>query len=101
MNNAREMSTADIYRHLRTHKFDSRRTDHLVDDFDRAAKFLRHKIEHDGWKWRSNYLREHAGCAFGAQFTNTVSPYILELLFRKVPMWRKYDEGGSNDPQLF
>jgi hypothetical protein len=100
-NDPRTMSVADIYRHLRTLQCDERRADNLVRLFHRAALFLVAKIENEGWKWRSNYLREHAGCALGAKFTNTISPYINELLFRQHPHLRTYDENPDNNPDLF
>jgi hypothetical protein len=70
---------------------DKRRADNLVELFHKAAMFLADKIENEGWKWRSNYLREHVGCAYGAEFTNTLSPYVLELMFRQYPDLRKYE----------
>jgi hypothetical protein len=95
-----QMTDLAIHRFLMTERCDMRRAEHLVEHFRKAAVFLVSKIETDGWHWRSNYLREHAGCAFGAQFTNTLSPYINELLFRQYPVYRKYaadDERGLFD----
>jgi hypothetical protein len=40
-------------------------------------------------------MREHAGCAFGAVFTNSISPYINELVFRKYPQFQKYKNGAD------
>jgi len=80
----------ELYQEAFTLGFDKRRVDRLVDHFEIAVKFLVHKIDTEGWMWRDNYLREHVGCAFRTGFTNTVSPIILELLFRRYPQWRKY-----------
>ena len=90
------MSTPDIYLHLSGAGFDKARADRLVDLFYRAAVFLVNIIENHGWKWRANYMREHAGCASGAQFTNTVSPYINELVFRKYPDLRRLNHASSS-----
>lgn len=97
MNNVRTMKTTDIYRHLRTLQCDSRRADRLVALFHRSAIFLVDKVQREGWKWRTNYLREHAGCAFGATFTNTLSPYINELLFRQYPDLRRYENTDTGE----
>lgn len=48
--------------------------------FYRAAMFLKHRVDTEGWVWSSNYLREHVRCATGLQFTNTRSPDILRQL---------------------
>jgi hypothetical protein len=58
---------------------------HLVDAFYRAALFLKARIKYDGWGWSSNYLREHARCAYGLRFTNTQSPDIYDELIRQHP----------------
>jgi hypothetical protein len=100
MNNPSTMTTTEIYRHLRTLKFDQRRANHLVAQFHRAALFLAERVKSDGWKWRNNYLREHVGCAFGTQFTNSVSPYIMELLFRQYPQFREYETPEAAAPLL-
>jgi len=62
---------------------------HLVSAFYRAAMFLKARIEHDGWGWSSNYLREHVRCAYGLRFTNTESPQILRALMRAHPELNK------------
>jgi hypothetical protein len=93
------MKTDAIYRHLKYLKFSQSRADRLVGLFHQAALYLVERIEKAGWpKWRNNYLREHVGCAFGEEFTNTSSPYIVELMFRKHPGLRKY-ENSSGDQQ--
>lgn len=57
----------------------------LVRAFYRAALFLKHRVEEDGWVWSSNYLREHVRCATSMQFSNSVSPEILRELRRQHP----------------
>lgn len=57
----------------------------LVRAFYRAALFLKARIEHDGWGWSSNYLREHVRCAYGLKFTNSKSPEVLRAVMRQYP----------------
>jgi len=58
----------------------------LLKAFYQAALFLRERVERDGWKWSSNYLREHARCATpGVRFTNSESPKLLRALLRAHP----------------
>jgi hypothetical protein len=90
------MTTAGIYRHLESRLgCSASRADHLAKLFYQAAMFLIHKIKYENWRWRNNYLREHAGCALGAVFTNTLSPYINELMFRQHPGLRIYDTSSN------
>lgn len=102
MNDPRTMSIAEIYRHLHAAcQCSARRADQLAELFHRSAKYLIDKIEREHWRWRDNYLREHAGCAFGAQFTNTMSPYINELVFRRYPDVAKYRHGNEDQGAMF
>jgi len=96
MNDPARMTEQQLYRHIwSTGGLDQNRTDRLVERFAAAARFLVDQIEMDGWQWGDNFLREYVRCAFGAQFTNTISPYILELLFRRHPRFAKYKAGGT------
>ncbi len=103
MNDFSAMTTVQIYQDLRMkHGYGARRVDRLVEAFHQAGLFLLDKIESSGWKWRNNYMREHAGCAFGAEFTNTCSPQINELVFRKLPELRRHaDNDEHRSPSLF
>ena len=58
---------------------------YLVNAFYRAALFLKARIQNEGWGWSSNYLREHARCAYGLKFSNTQSPAILDELLAQHP----------------
>src|SRR5262252_6152295 len=80
-------------------KYNRRFVDQLVEYFRQSAVYLVHRIETENWKWRDNYLREHAGCAYRAKFTNTVSPYVLEMFFRRNPQYQKY-RNDDDDPLL-
>jgi hypothetical protein len=64
--------------------------DRLVEAFYQAALFLIERVEHDRWHFTSNYLREHARCATGMQFTNTLSPQILRALRERHPELKPY-----------
>lgn len=64
----------------------------LVRAFYRAALFLKHRIETQGWVWSSNYLREHVRCATNARFTNSLSPEILREVIRQHPELAAYIE---------
>jgi hypothetical protein len=90
---AKTMKTADIYRYLDTIGYNASRTDHIKKLFHHSALVLVDRIKNDGWKWRINFLREHAGCESGVSFTNSISPYIYELIFREHPGLRVYEEG--------
>lgn len=90
MKNYKDMETAAIYQHLNTLRYSARRVEVLIELFHNSAVFLISKMKNDEWKWETNYLREHARCAFGASFTNPISPCIYELLFRKYPALRAY-----------
>ena len=57
----------------------------IVRAFYRSHLFLKHKVETEGWLYSSNYLREHARCAFGVSFTNSESPAILRILRQRHP----------------
>ena len=57
----------------------------LMRAFYRAATFLKHRVDTEGWTWSSNYLREHVRCATGLQFTNSLSPQILRELRMQHP----------------
>jgi hypothetical protein len=97
MKNPRKMPTADIYRHLELRlNCTASRADHLAKLFYQAAMFLIHKIKYENWQWRNNYLREYARCALRASFTNIISPYINELMFRQHPGLRIYDAGPAD-----
>jgi len=61
----------------------------LVMAFSNAALFLIEHIKNDGWKWSSNYLREHVRCATDLHFCNTISPKILDVL-KKNPLIGPY-----------
>jgi hypothetical protein len=101
-NNARNMTTEAIYRYLRLEvRFDTRRTDRILEPWYQAALFLVAKIKSAGWKWRDNFLREYVACALGEGFTNTISPYVTELMFRQHPELRKYAENPHGDGDLF
>jgi len=62
----------------------------LIDAFYKAALFLIDRIKNHGWRWSSNYLREHVRCATGLKFTNSDSPHILRALMRDHPELRAY-----------
>ena len=62
----------------------------LVEEFYKAALFLIERIEKDGWRWRTNYLREHVGCTSDLKFSNTKSPEIMRELLRTHPDLEKY-----------
>jgi hypothetical protein len=62
---------------------------HLVNAFYRALMFLKARIEHDGWGWTSNYLREHVRAAYGLRFSNSKSPKILRALMKQHPEFAK------------
>ena len=96
-NNPATMTTKQIYSHLATLRYPPSRADRLVELFAKAAGYLVDKIENEKWMWRDNYMREHAGCSFGAEFSNSISPYINELVFRKYPKFQKYKNGDDSD----
>ena len=62
----------------------------LIRAFYRAALFLKAKVEHEGWMWVSNYLREHVRAATGLRFTNSVSPKILRRITQLHPELAPY-----------
>ncbi len=62
----------------------------LVKAFYRAALFLKHRVDEDGWIWSSNYLREHVRCATSLQFSNSLSPVILREVRRQHPELAPY-----------
>lgn len=64
--------------------------DRLLAAFYKAALFLKDRVENDGWRWSSNYLREHVRCASGLQFTNSVSPTMLRELRKAYPSLRPF-----------
>jgi hypothetical protein len=64
----------------------------IFNAFKEAALFLLERVKKDGWTFRSNYLREHARCATGLKFTNTISPTILRRLRREIPELEPYIE---------
>jgi hypothetical protein len=65
-------------------------TDARVDAFYKSALFLIDRMKNDGWRWRSNYLREHAACAYGVTFSNSESPALLDALLRAHPELKPY-----------
>jgi hypothetical protein len=69
----------------------------LVEKFYQSALFLKERMELDGWTWSWNYLREHARCALGARFTNTVSPEILTALRKAHPEIAHYEDGQQGN----
>lgn len=62
----------------------------LVDAFYRAALFLKARVDEDGWKWSSNFLREYVRCSTRIGFTNTESPDFLREVRRQHPELRAY-----------
>jgi hypothetical protein len=72
-------------------RYNDRYNQRLIDAFYKAALFLVERIQHDGWVWSSNYLREHVRCATGLKFSNSISPEILREL-RKYPNLRPWIE---------
>ena len=56
-----------------------------VDAFYTATLFLLAKCKYEGWKWRQNFLREHAGCALHSGFSNTDSPRVYRGMLKKYP----------------
>jgi hypothetical protein len=59
--------------------------DQLMRAFYSAAIFLIDRVEHGGWYWTSNYLREHVRAATGLRFTNSRSPDILRKMVKHHP----------------
>lgn len=76
-------------------KYDDRYKQRLTNEFYRAALFLVDRVQHDGWVWSSNYLREHVRCATGLKFSNTISPEILRELRNRYPKLAAWIEIGS------
>lgn len=105
MKNYRAMTDAQIYQDMLKESegtVPAQRADYILKLFHESALFLVARIENDGWKkWRVNYLREHTGCALGEMATNTVSPHINELFFRRYPVFRNYESSQLKSPQLF
>jgi hypothetical protein len=66
----------------------------LIKEFHRAAIFLISRIENDGWRWTSNYLREHVRATTNLKFTNSVSPEILRELRDRWPGLRRHIKIG-------
>lgn len=62
----------------------------LVHAFYLAALFLKDRVDHHGWQWSSNYLREHVRCATGWRFSNSLSPVILREVIRRHPELGSY-----------
>ena len=62
----------------------------LAAGFYKALLFMKERVENDGWKESSNYLREHVRCASRLKFTNTRSPDILRMLRAKYPELKRY-----------
>jgi hypothetical protein len=57
----------------------------LNEAFYQAALHLKEKVEKEGWKWSSNYLREYVRCRWHFKFTNTLSPDIMKEVVKKHP----------------
>lgn len=94
--------TSQLYAELKANKCGPARADNLVELFAKSATVEVENIKTGIFKrWRDNYMREHAGCAFGAKFTNTISPMINELVFRKYPQFRKYENDDDDGDDLF
>jgi hypothetical protein len=64
----------------------------LVRAFHSAAIFLINRIQHDGWYWSTNYLREHVRTVTGLRFTNSRSPGILRMLVLQHPELKAWIE---------
>lgn len=74
---------------------------YLVQAFCRAALFLKARIEHDGWGWTSNYLREHVRAAYGLKFTNSESPKLLRAVMHAHPELAKIKPLKVTKARLF
>ena len=62
-----------------------------VEAFYKAALFLKDHMENYGWKkFRSNFLREYAACAFGIPISKSESPELLDDLRREHPELAPY-----------
>lgn len=57
----------------------------LVDAFFEAAIFLKHHVEHDNWKWTSNFLREYARARSRMTFSNNLSPVVMDEVIKQHP----------------
>jgi hypothetical protein len=71
-----------------------REYERLVEAFYVAALYLKQRVEQDGWRWSSNYLREHVRCATKLHFTNSLSPEILREVVRRHPDMASWIEIG-------
>src|SRR5262245_36127414 len=94
MKNWSRMPTDRIYRELASpsdgsHGYDRRFVEHLVDAYAAAGNFLAHAIKSEGAEWSDNFMREWARCFRHIKSSNTASPGINELVFRKYPHLRK------------
>ena len=72
----------------------------LVEAFRDAALFQIEQIRRGGWRWSSNYLREHVRCATPLEFSNSRSPVILRKLVERYPEFKQYIVTGPiKDPR--
>jgi hypothetical protein len=94
------MSDKDIYAFLEGEGFPRRSVERLIDDFMAGGQALADAIKTQGAEWRDNFMREWAGCFRHARFTNTISPAINELVFRRHPGLRKLKR-DRRGPDLF
>jgi hypothetical protein len=57
----------------------------LVDRFYEAARFLKKRVEEDGWVWSTGFLREYVRAKYRMRFDSGLVPAIEDEVCRQHP----------------
>ena len=76
----------------------------LVGAYYEATLWLIDQIKHHGWHhWSADFLCEYARARYAYEFSDSLSPLILDEMLRQHPhlkRWFKEEAGGESTPAM-